>query len=106
MDMLCSSLIFWSLAPFVLLDYLREKLHIHCSLHHLIVYRGQGLRIRESVTVEPLIPTHDVLAMDALAVEDVEVVAMASEAAPATEEAPSWLRLLGLGRVWQASATQ
>merc|ERR1711881_765222 len=47
----CSAHCLAAVAPLVVLDYLRERMHIHCSIHHLIVYRGQGLRVRESVQV-------------------------------------------------------
>jgi 1,3-beta-glucan synthase len=108
MDMLCSLLILCSLTPFVLLDYIREMMHIHCSIHHLIVYRGQGLRMRESVTV----PTgsftahpgeHVALPEDApSAGVDVEADA-AVEDAPKSEDpvaVPAWSRFFSFGHIW------
>merc|ERR1719362_238785 len=47
MDILVSSLIFWTLAPLVLFDRVRDMLCTNCSLHHLLVFRDPGQLARD-----------------------------------------------------------
>ncbi|CAE8697969.1 unnamed protein product [Polarella glacialis] len=54
-DIACSSLIFWVMAPFVLLNSLNEYLCPGCSAHMLLVYRDPGhLARKEAVVVDIL----------------------------------------------------
>lgn len=52
-DVLVSSLIMGVLSPFVLLNYLNEKVCPGCSLHQLLIYRDPGhLARREAIIVD------------------------------------------------------
>jgi len=51
MDILVSSLIFWTLAPFVLFDRARDMVCTGCSVHHLLVFRNAGQLERDETVL-------------------------------------------------------
>jgi len=51
MDILVSSLVFWTLAPFVLVDRARDMVCTGCSFHHLLVFRNAGQLERDETVL-------------------------------------------------------